>query len=157
MSRKKEEKTYFAPGWFWKRWIHTILHIVLVQLILFFIYSWCHFPILHIVLVQFILFFISSWCKIAIARQGIDTILLPQTAATTFAFSSVFILLLWYLVALAVAVQEGEDVRGCSLRPLHTRPHEALPPGVPQHNHLVKGTVRQIFNFGNKKNNSSKR
>ena len=43
---------------------------------------------------EFILVFISSWCKIAgVARNWI--ILSPQTAATTFAFSSVFIFLVW--------------------------------------------------------------
>ena len=47
------------------------------------------------ILVQFILFFKLSKCKIAsVARNGI--ISFPQTAATTFAFSSVFILLLLY-------------------------------------------------------------
>ena len=46
----------------------------------------------QIVLMQFILVFISSWCKIASAAgNGINSV--PQTAATTFAFSSVFILL----------------------------------------------------------------
>ena len=51
-------------------------------------------PFLHIVLVQFILFFISSCCKIASAAiNWINSA--PQAVATTFAFSSVFILLLW--------------------------------------------------------------
>ena len=55
---------------------------------------WVH-PILHIVLVQLILLFKSSWCKIAsAAKKLIDSA--PQTAATTFAFSSVFILFLWW-------------------------------------------------------------
>ena len=40
-------------------------------------------PFLHVIRVQFILFFISSWCKIA--RNWIISV--PQTAATTFAFS----------------------------------------------------------------------
>ena len=53
-------------------------------------------PIRHIFLVQFIQFFQSSWCKIAsAARNWINYF--PQTAVTTFAFSSVFILLLWHL------------------------------------------------------------
>ena len=54
--------------------------------------------ILHIVLVDFLLFFISSWCKIAsVARNWISSA--PpscQAFALTFAFSSVFILLLCY-------------------------------------------------------------
>ena len=50
-------------------------------------------PLLQIVLVQFILFFKSSWCKEdSAARNWIYSF--PQAAATTFAFSSVFILLL---------------------------------------------------------------
>ena len=54
--------------------------------------GWIH-PILHIVLVQFILYFKSSLCKIArAARNWINYV--PQAAVTTFAFSSVFILLL---------------------------------------------------------------
>ena len=49
---------------------------------------------LQTILVQFILFFNLSWCKIAsAARNWINSV--TQTAATTFAFSSVFILLLW--------------------------------------------------------------
>ena len=56
---------------------------------------WIH-PILHIVLVQFILFFKSSWYKIhAVAnetKKWNDSA--PRAAATTFALSSVFILLL---------------------------------------------------------------
>ena len=49
---------------------------------------------LQIILVQFILFFNLSRCKIAsVARNCINYV--PQTAATTFAFSSVLILLLW--------------------------------------------------------------
>ena len=45
---------------------------------------------------EFILFFKSFWCKIAsAARNWINSV--TQTAATTFAFSSVFILLLWAL------------------------------------------------------------
>ena len=56
-------------------------------------------PIRHIVLVQFILFFKSSWCKIAsLARNLINSAPSPQAAARTFAFSSVFILLLWYVL-----------------------------------------------------------
>ena len=52
-------------------------------------------PTLHIVLVQFILFFKSSCCKIAsVARNLINSV--PQAVATTFAFSSVSILLLQY-------------------------------------------------------------
>ena len=47
------------------------------------------YPNLHIVMVQFILFINSSWCKIASVRQGIESILAPQPAATTFVFSSV--------------------------------------------------------------------
>ena len=58
---------------------HPFLYIILVQLILFFISSWCNsslcnssfssyrpgatHPFLHIILVQLILFFISSWCN----------------------------------------------------------------------------------------------
>ena len=43
---------------------------------------------------KFIPFFKSSQCKIAsMARNRINSV--PQTAATTFAFSSVVILLLW--------------------------------------------------------------
>ena len=42
-----------------------------------------------------ILFLKSFWCKIAsTARNWINSV--PQTTATTFAFSSVFILLLWF-------------------------------------------------------------
>ena len=49
---------------------------------------------LQIILVQFILFFNLSRCKIAsVVKNCINYV--PQTAATTFAFSSVFILLLW--------------------------------------------------------------
>ena len=51
-------------------------------------------PLYQIVLVQFILFFKSSWCKEdSAARTWIYSF--PQAAATTFAFSSVFIFLLW--------------------------------------------------------------
>ena len=51
-------------------------------------------PILHVVKVQLILFFKSSWCKIAsAARNKINSA--PQAAVPTFAFSSVLILLLW--------------------------------------------------------------
>ena len=51
-------------------------------------------PILQIFLVQFFLFFNSTLCKIAsTARNWINSV--PQAEATTFAFSSVLILLLW--------------------------------------------------------------
>ena len=51
-------------------------------------------PFLLIILVQNILFFISSWWKTpSAASNWINSV--PQIAATTFAFSSVFILLLW--------------------------------------------------------------
>ena len=50
-------------------------------------------PILHIVLEQIILFFKSSKCKIA-STARIWIFYASQEAATTFAFSSVFILLL---------------------------------------------------------------
>ena len=51
-------------------------------------------PILLIFLVQFILFFKSSWCKIvSTVRNWINSVF--QAAATTFALSSVFFLLLW--------------------------------------------------------------
>ena len=57
--------------------------MVLVQFILFFISSQC----------TFILYFKSSWDKIAsTARNWINSA--PQAAATTFAFSYVFVLLL---------------------------------------------------------------
>ena len=85
--------------------------------------SWCkstyssnrpgaNHPILQIVLVQIILFFKSSWCNSSsysksskakkFAWHGIEYILRPPspplpTEATTFAFSSVFILLLYDL------------------------------------------------------------
>ena len=92
------------------------------ELILFFLSSWCNssyssycpgaiHPILHIILVQFILFFKSSWCNSSYSSccpGAINPILqfvlvqnskelnqfCPQAAATTFAFSSVFIILL---------------------------------------------------------------
>ena len=35
-------------------------------------------PILHIILVQFILFFILCWCKIASPARGIESILPPK-------------------------------------------------------------------------------
>ena len=45
-------------------------------------------PFLHIILGQIILFFISSWCKIASAvRNWINSV--PQITVTTFAFCSV--------------------------------------------------------------------
>ena len=54
--------------------------------------AWIH-PFLQIILTMFILFFESSKCKSAsMARNWINSV--PQTAATTFAFSFVFILLL---------------------------------------------------------------
>ena len=49
-------------------------------------------PILHIVLVQLILFFRSSWCKIASAAKKWSNFV--QAAATTFPFTSFFIHLL---------------------------------------------------------------
>ena len=49
--------------------------------------------ILHIVLEQLILFLKPYWCKIAsVAIKWTNSV--PQTAATTFVFSSIFILLL---------------------------------------------------------------
>ena len=61
--------------------------------------GWIH-PILHIILVQLILFFISFKCKIASAVKKLIKFC-PPTAATTFAFSSVIILLIrwqaWFL------------------------------------------------------------
>ena len=53
--------------------------------------GWIH-SFLHIILAQFILFFQSSWWKIARTAR-IWIIYPPQTAATTFAFSSVSIFL----------------------------------------------------------------
>ena len=52
-------------------------------------------PILHIVLVQFILFFITSWCNSSYSSIWTQIKLCPQTATTTFAFYSVFMLLLY--------------------------------------------------------------
>ena len=54
--------------------------------------------ILHIVLVDFLLFFISSWCKIASVARNLISSAPPscQALALTFAFSSVCILLLCY-------------------------------------------------------------
>ena len=49
------------------------------------------YPFLYIIRVQLILFFISSWCKIASAERNLINSA-PQTAARNFAFSSVFIL-----------------------------------------------------------------
>ena len=47
--------------------------------------------------VQFILFFKLSNCKIAsMAKNWINSV--PQTATTTFAFSSIFIVLLWLTI-----------------------------------------------------------
>ena len=65
--------SYFALGRIWRKdgWIH---------------------PFLLIILVQFIIFFKSSYCKIASAPRNS----VPNTAVTTFAFSSVFILLLCF-------------------------------------------------------------
>ena len=52
-------------------------------------------PILHIILVQFILFFKSSWCKMASAeRNWIKSA--SQAAATAIAFSSVLYRYLFY-------------------------------------------------------------
>ena len=45
-------------------------------------------PILQLVLVQISLFFISSWCKIASAARNLSNSI-PQEAATTFAFHQV--------------------------------------------------------------------
>ena len=68
--------------------------------------GWCEF-ILFFILVQFILFFISSWsnssyssnCPRAKYKHGKEiNYLCLQTAATTFTFSSVFIILLWCTV-----------------------------------------------------------
>ena len=65
-----------------------------VQFILFFMCPGAIQPILLIFLVQFILFFKSSWCKIvSTVRNWINSVF--QAAATTFALSSVFFLLLW--------------------------------------------------------------
>ena len=51
-------------------------------------------PFRQVANILFILFFKSSWCKIAsAARNWIYSV--AQTEATTFAFSSVFTLLLW--------------------------------------------------------------
>ena len=62
-------------------WGTTILHQGTIWRI-----GWIH-SFLHIILVQFILFFISSWCKISsAARNWINSV--PQIAATTFALSS---------------------------------------------------------------------
>ena len=80
-------RSYFAPGWFEERDEFT----------LFFksSYSAIH-PIPHNVVVQLILFFKSSWCKIAnVARNLINSA--PQTSATTFASSGLFILLYKYV------------------------------------------------------------
>ena len=65
--------SYFALGRIWRKdgWIH---------------------PFLLIILVQFIIFFKSSYCKIAGATRNS----VPNTAVTTFAYSSVFILLLCF-------------------------------------------------------------
>ena len=62
--------------------------------------------------VQLILLFKSSWCTIAsAARNWINSV--PQTAATTFAFSSRFILLLCFQRKLAFY-----EVNGCTWRPV---------------------------------------
>ena len=60
-------------------------------------WSWCEPHTFHQVsIILLILFFKSFWCKIAnAARNWINSV--PQAAVTTFAFSSVFILLLWVL------------------------------------------------------------
>ena len=50
-------------------------------------------PVIHIALVQLIIFFKLSWCQIASgAKKWVDSA--PQATATTFAFSTAFILLL---------------------------------------------------------------
>ena len=61
------------------------------------------------VLVQFMLFFKSSWCKTAIVTPK-KWIAVPQTEATTFAFYSVFILLLQYEADLVV-ITSGKCVQ----------------------------------------------
>ena len=74
---------YFAPGWLGER----------DEFFVIFISSRYNSSVLHIVIVQFILFK-SSLCKIAsVARNLINSA--PQAAVTTFVFSSVFILLPW--------------------------------------------------------------
>ena len=78
-----------------KRWNHTILHIVLVQ---------------------FILFFKSSGCKIAsAAKKGID--FAPQSAATTFAFSSLSLSFFYRMASrllswCAINIHEVQKARG---------------------------------------------
>ena len=80
--------SYFAPERFWRR-------------------GWGR-PFLQIILVQFIIFFKSSWCKIAGAAKNLINSV-PKTAATTFTFSSVFILLL------RVNLMENRTV-GCTFK-----------------------------------------
>ena len=91
----------FCTRTIWRiRLIHPFLHIILVQ---FFFFSYS-------ILVQLILFFISSWCKIAgAARNWINSV--PQTAATTFSFSSVFILLLWYVDKVVLTLRPSGKMR----------------------------------------------
>ena len=58
--------------------------------------GWIH-PSLYIVLVQFILFFKSSWWKVGSAARNLINSAHQAVFTTTFAFSSVFILLLLYV------------------------------------------------------------
>ena len=85
--------------------IHPLLYIILVYTSFSSYHPGTNSSFPQIILVQFILFFISSWCKIASAARNLISFA-PQTAATTFAFSSVSILLLW-------------EHLSCNISPLH--------------------------------------
>ena len=86
---------------------------------------------LHIILVQLILFFKSSWCKIvSTPRDWINSV--PQTAATTFPFYSIWYWLksIWRIPA---AVWAGVSACGRAGRAAPGRPRSSRPPAHPPH------------------------
>ena len=81
---------------------HSILFIIFFKL------AWCKIAAKY-PSILFILFFKPSRCKIAsAARNWINSVL--QTAATTFAFSSVFILLQCCMQPVHHGLRRGEDL-----------------------------------------------
>ena len=89
----------------------------------------------QIILVQFILFFKSSYSRIAsMARNWINSV--PQTATTTFAFSSVsfllLCLLLWIDTYLQIRIEVFPLVAGSLVEEAHRRPLHVVESGHPE-------------------------
>ena len=94
-------------------------------------------PILHIVLVHFILFFKSSQCKIANAAKTTKKLIDSAPQAAVFAFSSVFIFLLYCIINIELLCSVVKSTQQVPERQVGHELHDYPPHEVVVHNDPV--------------------